>query len=70
MVLSNLYKNSILPFFRIFIGMRPLLKEEDKRIKVSITLTPEINKKMEKELINKSKLIEMLLIEYYGKKNL
>ena len=35
--------------------MRPLLKEEDKRVKVSITLTPEINKKMEKELINKSK---------------
>jgi hypothetical protein len=50
--------------------MRPLLKDEDKRVKVSITLTPEINKKMEKDLTNKSKLIERLLREYYGKKNL
>jgi hypothetical protein len=70
MVLSNILKNSILLFFRIFIHMRPLLKDEDKRVKVSITLTPEINKKMEKDLTNKSKLIERLLREYYGKKNL
>ena len=50
--------------------MRPTLKEEDRRVKVSITLTPEINKKMEDDLTNKSKLIEKLLIEYYGKKDL
>jgi hypothetical protein len=50
--------------------MRPTLKEEDRRVKVSITLTPEINKKMEDELTNKSKLIEKLLREYYGNKSL
>ena len=50
--------------------MRPTLKEEDKRVKVSITLTPEINKKMENDLTNKSKLIERLLREYYGIKDL
>jgi hypothetical protein len=46
--------------------MRPKLKKEDRRVKVSITLSPEINKKMEDELTNKSKLIEKLLITYYG----
>jgi hypothetical protein len=46
--------------------MRPQLNNEDKRVKVSITLSPEINKKMEDELTNKSKLIEKLLREYYG----
>ena len=50
--------------------MRPELKKEDRRVKVSITLSPEINKKMEDELTNKSKLIEKLLKEYYGKKDL
>jgi hypothetical protein len=50
--------------------MRPTLKEEDKRVKVSITLTPEINKKMEDDLTNKSKLIEKLLRKYYGIKDL
>jgi hypothetical protein len=50
--------------------MRPTLKEEDKRVKVSITLTPEINKKMEDDLTNKSKLIEKLLRTHYGIKNL
>jgi hypothetical protein len=50
--------------------MRPTLKEEDKRVKVSITLTPEINKKMEDDLTNKSKLIEKLLRQHYEVKNL
>jgi hypothetical protein len=50
--------------------MRPRKKEDDKRIKISITLTPLINKKMEIDLINKSKLIEKLLTEYYDKKDL
>jgi hypothetical protein len=43
---------------------------EDKKVKISITLSPDINKKLEDELINKSKLIEKLLKEYYGNKNL
>lgn len=50
--------------------MRKQKKDEDKRIKISITLSPAINKKMEDDLINKSKLIEKLLIQYYGEKNM
>jgi hypothetical protein len=50
--------------------MRPKLKETDKRIKISITLSPEINKKLDQDIINKSKLIEKLLKDYYGNKNL
>jgi flagellar basal body-associated protein FliL len=50
--------------------MRPTLKKEDRKVKITITLNPEINKRMEDELTNKSKLIEKLLIEYYGKKDL
>lgn len=45
--------------------MRKKLNKEDKRVKISITLSPNINKKMEDSLINKSKLIEKLLIDYY-----
>lgn len=50
--------------------MKPRKKEEDKRVKISITLSPLLNHRMEKETINKSKLIEKLLIEYYGKKDM
>lgn len=50
--------------------MRPILKEENKKVKITITLNPEINKRMENELTNKSKLIEKLLFEYYEKKDL
>lgn len=46
--------------------MRKKLNKEDKRVKISITLSPNINKKMEDSLINKSKLIENLLINYYN----
>ena len=68
---SNFYvKNSILPTLVIFIYMKPRKKEEDKRVKISITLSPLLNHRMEKETINKSKLIEKLLIEYYGKKDM
>jgi hypothetical protein len=50
--------------------MRPKLKDTEKRIKISITLSQEINKKLDQDVINKSKLIDKLLMEYYGKKNL
>jgi hypothetical protein len=50
--------------------MKPRKKEEDKRIKISITLSPKINKHMENEMINKSKLIEKLLRNYYGYESL
>jgi hypothetical protein len=50
--------------------MNPKKKIEDKKIKFTICVDPIVFKKMECELTNKSKLIEKLLKEYYGKKNL
>jgi len=50
--------------------MRQKINKEEKRVKISITICPKINKKMEDSLINKSKLIEKLLIDHYGNKNL
>ena len=50
--------------------MKQLKKEKEKKVKISITLNPEVNSRMEKELTNKSRLIEKLLIEHYGKKSL
>ena len=50
--------------------MRKFKKNEDKKIKISITLNPAINNRMEKELTNKSRLIEKLLTEHYGKKDM
>lgn len=46
--------------------MKSIKKEEEKKIKISITLSPEINSRMEKELINKSRLIEKLLKNHYN----
>ena len=50
--------------------MKPRKKPEDRKVKISVTLSPNINKRLEDELTNKSKLIEKLLREYYGKKDL
>lgn len=50
--------------------MKELKKPEEKKVKISITLSPDLDKKMEDELTNKSRLIEKLLREYYGNKNL
>jgi flagellar basal body-associated protein FliL len=50
--------------------MKPTKKPEDRKVKISVTLSPNINKRLEDELTNKSKLIEKLLREYYGKKDL
>jgi hypothetical protein len=46
------------------------MKKEQKKVKISITLNPLLNQLMESELTNKSKLIEKLLKEYYGKKDM
>jgi hydroxymethylpyrimidine/phosphomethylpyrimidine kinase len=45
-------------------------KEEDKKVKFTICVDPVIYKKMEDEMIKKSRLIETLLKEHYGKKDL
>jgi hypothetical protein len=50
--------------------MNPRKKEEDKKVKFGICVDPLIYKKMEDEMINKSRLIETLLKEHYGKKSL
>lgn len=48
--------------------MKPRKKEEDKKVKFAISLDPKLFKRMEDDIINKSKLIETLLREHYGKK--
>jgi hypothetical protein len=50
--------------------MKPKKQEEDKKIKFAISLDPKIFKRMDNEMINKSKLIEKLLKEYYDNKDL
>lgn len=50
--------------------MKELKKPQEKKVKISITLSPDLNKLMEQELTNKSRLIEKLLRTYYGEKNL
>jgi metal-responsive CopG/Arc/MetJ family transcriptional regulator len=50
--------------------MKPRKKEEDKKIKFTISLDPKLFKRMDDEIINKSRLIENLIKEYYGNKDL
>jgi len=50
--------------------MKELKKPEEKKVKISITLSPDLDKRMDDELTNKSRLIEKLLREYYENKNL
>jgi hypothetical protein len=50
--------------------MKELKKPEEKKVKISITLNPNLNKRMDDELTNKSRLIEKLLKNYYGNKDL
>jgi hypothetical protein len=50
--------------------MKPRKKEEDKKVKFAISLDPKLFKRMDNEMINKSRLIENLLKEYYGNKDL
>jgi hypothetical protein len=50
--------------------MKQRKKEEDKKVKFAISVDPILFKRMDDELINKSRLIEILLKEYYGNKDL
>jgi hypothetical protein len=45
---------------------RKRMKPEEKMRKSSITINPEINKQLEDLKINKSKLINWLLVEYFN----
>jgi len=61
----------ILHIIKIFINMgRNLKKDEDKKIKISITIDKKLNKRIEDDLINKSRLIEKLIKEHYEKKDM
>lgn len=46
---------------------RPKLKTEDKKIKLGITISREINLMLSKETSNKSKFIEKLITKYFNK---
>jgi hypothetical protein len=50
--------------------MNPKKKKEDKKVKFTISIDPKIYKRIQEDLTNKSALIEKLLKEYYGKKDL
>ncbi len=72
---SNFYKKKInkIGFYRFYgylYNMKELKKPEEKKVKISITLSPDLDKRMDDELTNKSRLIEKLLREYYGNKDL
>ena len=42
-------------------------KESEKRIRISITISPEIDKLIEEYATNKSRYIEYALLEYFTK---
>jgi len=44
---------------------RPTKLDADKKNKISVTISPAINEYMEAESINKSKLINKLLVDYF-----
>lgn len=45
-------------------------KEKDKKVKFTICVDPVIYQKMEDAMIKKSRLIETLLKDYYGKESM
>lgn len=49
---------------------KPFKKEGDRKVKISITLDPKLNKRIDEDLINKSRLIEKLIRNYYEKKDM
>ena len=50
--------------------MRKKLNETDKKVRVTITLDRTLNNKLDLMTINKSKLIEILLIKHLKDENL
>ena len=48
---------------------RNLMKLEDKKNKITICIDTEINRQLDELKINKSKLINWLLLEYFNKIN-
>ena len=46
--------------------MRRIKKDEERKVKLTVTIAPEINNQL-KDLTNKSKYIEYALLEYFNK---
>lgn len=68
---KNTYKSSIFIKNYIFIIMGRLKKnKEEKKVKVSISLDRILYDKIKEEKIMVSRIIEKLVREYYGNKNL
>jgi hypothetical protein len=67
----NLIKTLLLLKIEIFIIMgRPKKNTEEKKVKVSISLDRKLYNKIKSEKIMPSRIIEKLIREYYGNKNL
>jgi hypothetical protein len=49
---------------------RPKIKEEDKKLKFGISLNPKLYTQIKKDGFKVSTLIEKLVRDYYGDKNL
>jgi hypothetical protein len=47
--------------------MRRIKKDEERKIRLSITISPEINEIIDNLINNKSKYIEYALLEYFYK---
>ena len=47
--------------------MRRIKKDEERKVRISITIAPELNEIIEDLSNNKSKYIEYALLEYFNK---
>lgn len=67
--INKFTKKQDLSYFRDIYNKRNIMRTEttidEKKQKVSITISPEINKQLEELRVNKSKLINWLLQEYF-----
>jgi hypothetical protein len=46
--------------------MKRIKKEEERRVRVSITISPDLNKILDEITNNKSKYIEYALLDYFN----
>jgi hypothetical protein len=47
--------------------MRRIKKDSERKVRVSITIAPELNEIIESISVNKSRYIEYALLEYFSK---
>ena len=66
-----IYKSNTFKKIKVFIDMgRKSIKKEQQKVKFGISLDPILYKKMIEGKINKSRLIEKLLKQYYGNEDM